>query len=63
MSRLSAVNVITQIPLGIAHQIRADAAHLVRDPKLYTYHGACGGGAPNPQTSFAQETPIGRFEE
>jgi len=61
VARLSGVDSIVQIPVGIVPEIRDAAGGFLRDPSTYPYDGACGAvGRPS---SYAQETRIGRFEE
>ncbi len=63
IGQLSGVNTFIRIPFSLGTQIRNQAADLLRDPKSYSYQGACGGNDPNQQPSLAQETRIGRYEE
>jgi hypothetical protein len=60
---LSGVETIGQIPFDLGGKIRDQAATLLRQPRSYSYHGACGGNAPDQQPRLVQETHVGRYED
>jgi hypothetical protein len=63
IGRLEGVTTIGQIPFDLGTRIREEAANLLREPGAYAYRGACGGTAPTDgDTSFEQQTLIGRYE-